>query len=479
MKIDIHRYSQRGKTVCIIGTSKMDGTLYSSNTMTTEVRIDKRKQNVMRSPKRGGSSYDDSLPFLRELGTTIVEKRQAIQFTTNTNECVHRWAPYVQGFSASFVQSVLERYSQVFRSPKILDCFAGCGTVLIQAKIDGYESFGIELNPLLKYIANVKVNSWTVRPAQLLKIYHKLRTDIFASEPRFLKSEKQFNPAVLDNLKRIKGGIDSFIPRIDEQRRIKDLLYVAFASILIDCSNLKRTPCMGYWKNKNIDDNAPFVLFNKKVLEMCDDLRLLQTEYKDNLLVKSEVVCANSMTYEYDDKYDLVITSPPYMNGLDYVMNYKIEMAWLGFTSSHGEAKAIKDDMVVCDNVSKGLVKDFSKSQFYSNPWLDDIAENISRSIQVRQTYRRTDMPWIVRKYFDDMNRVIERVAKALNRNGRFVLVVGDSLIADTYVPTDLILAKMGTEHGLDIESIELARNRHSGQIRDYQLREAIVTLRK
>lgn len=433
----------------------------------------------MKSPKRGGSCHKDSIAYLKELGISIAEKRQAIQFTTNLNECVHRWAPYVQGFSASFVQSVFERYSEVFTTPRILDPFAGCGTVLVQAKINGYESFGVELNPLLKYIADVKLNSWTVSPSRLLKTYHSLRTDALASEPRFLKSEKQFNLGVLTNLKRIKGGIDLFVPQSTEQKKIKDLFNVAFASILIDVSNLKRTPCLGYWKTKNIDDNAPFVLFNQKILEMSEDLRWLQLEYKDNLKLKSEVVCANSMNYDYSGTYDLVVTSPPYMNGLDYVMNYKIEMAWLGFITSHKEAKAIKDDMVVCDNVSKGLIKDFSESAYYTNDWLDEIIESIGYNIQTRQTYRRTDMPSVVRKYFDDMNKVIRRVSGALGNGGRFILVVGDSLIADTYIPTDLMLAKIGTEHGLDIESVELARNRHSGQVRDYALRETIVTLRK
>jgi len=103
--------------------------------------IDRRRENILKSPKRGGSCQDDSLAYLHELGVQITEKRQAIQFTTNVNECVHRWAPYVQGFSASFVQSVFERYSQEYSSPRILDPFAGCGTVPVQAKIDGYESF--------------------------------------------------------------------------------------------------------------------------------------------------------------------------------------------------------------------------------------------------------------------------------------------------------------------------------------------------
>ncbi|MBM3175832.1 MAG: hypothetical protein FJZ93_08965 [Chloroflexi bacterium] len=441
--------------------------------------IDRRKENVLRSPKRGGSCRDDSIQYLQELGVQITEKRQAIQFTNNVNECVHRWAPYVQGFSASFVQSVFKRYGQEYSAPIILDPFAGCGTVPVQAKIAGYKSFGVELNPLLQYIADVKLNSWSVRPSHLLKVYHDLRTDVLAIEPRFLKSERHFTPKVLTNLKRIKGGIDSFHPKTEEQTRIKKLLNVAFASILIDSSKLKRTPCLGYWKAKTVDDNAPFVLFDKRVLEMAEDINILQSKYNDSLSVRSEVVCANSTTYEYRDKYDLVITSPPYMNGLDYVMNYKIEMAWLGFITSHREAKAIKDDMVVCDNVSKGLIKEFCKLHYYNNTWLDEIIATISRNIRARQAYRREDMPLIVSKYFDDMNKVIEKVSKALTTGGRFILVVGDSLIADTYVPTDLILAKMGTEHGLDIENIELARNRRSGQVRDYLLRETVVTLRK
>ncbi len=75
-----------------------------------EVKIDRRRENAMKSPKRGGSCHDDSLPYLSELGITISDKRQAIQFTINVNERVHRWAPYVQGFSASFVQAIFERY---------------------------------------------------------------------------------------------------------------------------------------------------------------------------------------------------------------------------------------------------------------------------------------------------------------------------------------------------------------------------------
>lgn len=442
-------------------------------------QLDARRQNRLRSPKRGGSCVADSRRYLEELGIDIVESRRPIQFTPNFYEPVHRWAPYIQGFSASFVQSVLDRYRLDYPKPRVLDPFAGCGTVLVNAKLNGYDSFGVELNPLLHFMANMKVNSWAVDPTKLVRIYDNLPLNSLAPEPTFLKSQRHFKPDVLLNLRRVKGAIDSFVPANKEDTVIKNLLDVAFASILTNCSNLKRTPCLGYWKDKKVEPDAPFKQMHNAVYQIADDLNWIRLMHIDVINTRSEIVCANSMEYEHSDAYDIAITSPPYMNGLDYVMNYKIEMAWLGFASSHKEAKAIKDQLVVCDNVSKGLIKRFSDSIHYSNNWIEEIASNIEQRIQARGRYRRSDMPWIVRKYFDDLYMVMRNVAAALAPNGRFVLVVGDSLIADTYVPTDLILARIGHELGLSIEGIELARTRRSGQIRDYRLRETIVTLRK
>ena len=37
----------------------------------------------------------------------------------------------------------------------------------------------------------------------------------------------------------------------------------------------------------------------------------------------------------------------------------------------------------------------------------------------------------------------------------------------------------MGIELGLTIEKVEKARNRRSGQVRNYRLRETIITLKK
>ncbi|MGQ3683406.1 MAG: hypothetical protein ACUBOA_00015 [Candidatus Loosdrechtia sp.] len=439
-----------------------------------------RKKNVLSSPKFGGSCDVDSKPYLKELCVEIVERSQPIQFTSNFGEHVHRWAPYIQGFSAAFVQSILDQYKDDYKSPVILDPFAGCGTVLTQSKLNGYKSTGTELNPLLQFIADIKVNSWDVDPKLFQEIFSSIPKDLKTPAPDFLKSKNQFNPGVLSNLEFLKGGIDSIPTKTKEYTKVKNLILLAFSSILIDCSNLKRTPCLGYWKGKKVADNTPWILMEHKIKDICRDLEVLQSKYKKNLFVEGKILLVNAMECRHKHFFDFVITSPPYMNGLDYVMNYKIEMAWLGFTKESKDAKKVKDSLVVCDNVSKGLIKTFAQSNSkYSNNWIEEIKTNIEKNIKRRGNYRRSDMPHIVHKYFDDMYKVMSIVTKSLKPNSRFILVVGDSLIADVYIPTDLLLAKIGTELGLTIEKIEKARNRRSGQVRNYRLRETIITLKR
>lgn len=407
--------------------------------------LNARKRNIANSPKQDGSGDKDSKSYLHELGVELQDRKQPIQFTPNINECIHRWAPYVQGFSAAFVQSIIDKYREEYKNPVILDPFAGCGTVLVQAKLNGIRSVGIELNPLLAFIAETKLNSWTVNPEKLIRYYDSIPMDKYSAAPEFLKSSQHFGPGVLKNLELIKGGIESMAPRSKQDKKCLDLIWLAFSSILIETSKLKRAPCLGYSKNKKIEDNAPHILLRQKIYDICEDLKAISLEYKECINVESNIIQANSMIYKHTDKFDLAITSPPYMNGLDYVINYKIEMGWLGFAKSQRELKGIKDDMVVCDNVSKGLIRDFSfNNHLYTNDWIEKIKSNINRNIERRGSYRRTDMATIVHKYFDDLYRVLKNVGSSLKTNGRFVLVLGDSLIADTYVPTDILIGKIG-----------------------------------
>ncbi len=70
-------------------------------------------------------------------------------FTRNKIHPLHRWVPWIAGFSAEFVDDCLAKYLRP--GPKkgiwILDPFAGVGTTLVQSYLHGFNVVGLEINP--------------------------------------------------------------------------------------------------------------------------------------------------------------------------------------------------------------------------------------------------------------------------------------------------------------------------------------------
>ena len=122
-----------------------------------QVELSARQVNILLSPKQNGTGSDDAKSYLNELGIEIIDKRQPIQFQRNSKELLHRWSPYVQGFSALFVQKTLDEYKNEYSSPVIFVPFAGSGTVLVQSMLNNLDVYGLELNPLLHFIAKTKI----------------------------------------------------------------------------------------------------------------------------------------------------------------------------------------------------------------------------------------------------------------------------------------------------------------------------------
>ncbi|MCI4367442.1 MAG: site-specific DNA-methyltransferase, partial [Thermoplasmata archaeon] len=88
-----------------------------------------------------------------------------IQFRPNAEEAVHRWWPYVQGFSAGFVREILRRHA-IGRGHTVLDPFAGSGTVPVAARMEGAGAIGVELMPISAFVAAAK-QRWEVDPGAL------------------------------------------------------------------------------------------------------------------------------------------------------------------------------------------------------------------------------------------------------------------------------------------------------------------------
>lgn len=413
--------------------------------------------------------------FERESGVRLGRYSGPITFRANELEPVHRWWPYVQGFSAEFVRGVLGGPAAA-SATTVLDPFAGSGTTLVEARRNGLRASGTELLAPAVLAARVKT-TFELEPEPLVRSADRLlRRASRASTgpfPFLRETRRQFSPRALRDLRRLRGVLP------EEGRPEDDALRLAFGRILIPSSRLHRSPCLGYARRPAGDLVDVPARFRSAVADMAEDLRALapsRSEWGPSASVERR----DARTAGWPaGSIDLAVTSPPYVNGMDYVMNYKVDLAWLGYADSYRDLAALRSAEVACDNLPRSETAAYLPTAGAPDPWLHDILGRIRTNLRNKGTYRRDDMHGVVHRYFADLVPVLRGVRTALVPDGRFLLVVGDSLIAGSYVPGDLILARIASSLGYRIEAVEVARTRRSGQRRSFALRESVVTLRR
>ena len=86
----------------------------------------------------------------------------------------------------------------------------------------------------------------------------------------------------------------------------------------------------------------------------------------------------------------------------------------------------------------------------------------------------------MLRGYFEDMYLVLSEISRCLKDKGKAALVVSNVRFAGVNVPVDEILAELGQQVGLKLESVVVLRYRgnSSQQVREYKRtpsRESII----
>jgi hypothetical protein len=131
-----------------------------------------------------------------------------------------------------------------------------------------------------------------------------------------------------------------------------------------------------------------------------------------------------------DRSVDLVFTSPPYLNAIDYLRCSKFSLVWMGYSVS--ALRSIRGASI--------------GAEVCAGP--DSMHGDILDDLRLRPALSPR-MDGILRRYVDDTDRVIREVARVLVPRGQAVYVIGENTIRGTYVPTGRLVARLAAQAGL------------------------------
>ena len=138
-----------------------------------------------------------------------------------------------------------------------------------------------------------------------------------------------------------------------------------------------------------------------------------------------------------DDSIDLVLTSPPYLNAIDYMRCSKFSLVWMGHNVS--ELRKIRAESVGTESASQ---------QASEAEWVKSLIRQLGLQPALPSRERA-----LLAQYVWDMGRASAEVSRVLRAGGRAVYVVGDSTVRGTFIRNSNIVASLAENRGLTLRS--------------------------
>jgi len=331
---------------------------------------------------------------------------------------------------------------------RVLDPMAGSGTTLVTAKLRGHKAIGYDRDPLAVLIAR----SWLtdVKPddveSKAAKVLDKARSrargmKIADAYPRAADDEtKAFVRYWFDTTNRIQlTALSESISRLHDPS-LRDLMWCAFSRLII-------TKKIGVSLAMDISHSRPHRSYEKAPVNAFDrfERAVNQVIKSSPFLNKNADYAAGSMGYADarklplgDNSVDMVITSPPYLNAIDYIRGHKFSLIWMGHSLK--KLRGVRTTNVGTETVAKAEEGDTATERI------------MQMMCPVNNLTKRN--AGILRGYVRDMRVVLSETNRVLRSGGKAVFVVGNCNLRETFVQNSKCIEGLARELGMKVGKI-------------------------
>lgn len=330
----------------------------------------------------------------------------AVSEPVDTTYLTHNFHPFAAKFVPQIPRLLIQKYTRP--SETALDPFCGSGTSLVEARLLGRKSIGVDINEIAAFVSRVKSTkvrdselelvSATIRRARegITDFYgswgRKRNLDSFSSDsvsstmnyvlPEFPNRDHWFKPEMLHELAIIRSAI------LGQQcsAELRDFLLLGLSSIIVACSNQDSETRYAAIE-KELPPRYAINMFEKKIEDMVERTHAFNRASSD---AEALVYCGDTRSlsrFVPPSSVHFVVTSPPYPNTYDYYLYHKMRMFWLGL--------------------------DWEKAKF------NEIGSRLRHSSQQED----------ISSYVRDMTQCFDEIWKAMMPGRNFAIVIGDSVI--------------------------------------------------
>ncbi|MBI4182158.1 MAG: hypothetical protein HY520_04300 [Candidatus Aenigmarchaeota archaeon] len=340
-------------------------------------------------------------------------------FVPNKRLPVYNWFYYKEGFARDLVWQLLDLF-RVAPGEKVLDPFCGSGTTLLACKQRGVNAVGVDSLGMAVLASIVKTADY--QPGELREQAEELFRQPFRAGPVPKGEHARFfaKPLLQD--------IIFFREEVEEiaDPQVKGFFLLGLITAGIQCSYAWKDGTMLKVRKHPVPPFRKF--YQRRVKDMIKDMETAPAGAGKIMVGRGD-----ARTLEFaDNSFAAAITSPPYLNQVDYGRVYRLEEWMLG--------------------------------------WGVEGQQYVGASAE--------------QDYFQDMGRALQEMHRVLRPGGRAAVVVASSYFPqeDRIVESDLLLARAAEGIGFHVPEILVLNKRFALQHRSIQrgvLRESLLILEK
>jgi DNA modification methylase len=318
----------------------------------------------------------------------------------------------------------------------VLDPFCGSGTTLVEALSRCKTSIGIDCDPMACMITRAKTSD--IKHERIQELGHKIKK-LWHDPPRELHTPMpgvvNFGHWFTQNAWGALQSLFEIISELDCTAQERDFLRCIFSSILRYVSNAddqtQKTYVSGTLK-KNPPEVAPaFWRAFAKALTSLKELEAVRLADATARVIRGD---ASDIQLPHSS-VDLVITSPPYLDSVDYMYNFMLEYFWLGPSLGVPDRKTFNH----MRRSPTGAKNPLDRNLAHLPSCLNDLISE--EDIQARRISA-------TRTYCASMAQHFTSAAKVMKKNAHYVLVIGNSKTGQGVLPIHDSLIRLAAHAG-------------------------------